>query len=133
MMVSLLRTALRNEEPITLELINYRKSGYAFHNQLSIAPIRDEKGRVTHFVGVTSDVSQMNDLREQFLQSQKMEAIGKLAGGVAHDFNNLLTVINGYAQLGMTEAERQVPVHQYFQGVLEASERASSLTRQLLT
>jgi two-component system cell cycle sensor histidine kinase/response regulator CckA len=133
MMVSLLRTALRNKEPITLELINYRKSGYAFHNQLSIAPIRDDKGRVTHFVGVTSDVSQMNDLREQFLQSQKMEAIGKLAGGVAHDFNNLLTVINGYAQLGMSESGEHLPVLQYFQGILEASKHASSMTRQLLT
>lgn len=127
-----LRKALMNSEPVTMEVLNYRKSGEAFFNQLSIAPIRDDLGKVTHFVGVVNDVSQMNELREQFIQAQKMEAIGKLAGGVAHDFNNLLTVVNGYAQLGMGQSEGTPVFHQYFSGILEAGERASSLTRQLL-
>lgn len=124
--------ALANSEPVSIEMIHYRKSGEAFSNQLSVAPIRDDQGKVTHFVGVVHDVSQINELREQFIQAQKMEAIGKLAGGVAHDFNNLLTVVNGYAQLGMGQSEEAPVLYQYFHGILEAGERASSLTRQLL-
>lgn len=124
--------ALANSEPVSIEMIHYRKSGETFSNQLSIAPIRDDRGKVTHFVGVVHDVSQINELREQFIQAQKMEAIGKLAGGVAHDFNNLLTVVNGYAQLGMGQSEGAPVLYQYFHGILEAGERASSLTRQLL-
>jgi len=69
---------------------------------------------------------------QQFRQSQKMEAIGRLAGGVSHDFNNLLTAINGYAQLLMTAIDERDPILDYAREIKKAGDRAASLTRQLL-
>ena len=81
---------------------------------------------------MTVDVTGRHLLEAQFLQAQKMEAVGQLAGGVAHDFNNLLTAILGYAALvkeGMDESSRRRNVDQ----VVKAATRATALTRQLLT
>ena len=93
--------------------------------------IADPPGSHERLIGVTVDVTGRHLLEAQFLQAQKMEAVGQLAGGVAHDFNNLLTAILGYAALvkeGMNDPSRRRNVDQ----VVKAATRATALTRQLL-
>jgi PAS domain S-box-containing protein len=83
-------------------------------------------------LGIGLDITEHKKLEEQFLQAQKMEAIGRLAGGVAHDFNNMLTAILGYAQLAIEKLDSENPIHGYIKEIGQAGERAASLTRQLL-
>ena len=126
------RAAVRAGRPCLVELLNYRKDGAPFWNALSLAPVYDSDGRLAHMVGVQTDVTKFKQLEEQLRQSQKMEAIGQLAGGVAHDFNNLLTIILGCSEMilgGGVEPEKVRPL---VEEVHKAGERATRLTRQLL-
>ena len=95
-------------------------------------PLRDEHGVVYRTVGTASDVTEREQLERQLRQSQKMEAIGVLAGGVAHDFNNLLAVILSYTALVRDELPPGDPHAADLQEVAHAAERAAQLTRQLL-
>lgn len=93
-------------------------------------PVRDADGVVLRLVGVAEDVTRHRELEESFLQAQKLESIGRLAGGVAHDFNNILMVVQGHLELLRTggEAERAESLEQ----MRHAVTRATALTRQLL-
>jgi PAS domain S-box-containing protein len=93
----------------------------------------DKAGKPTRLIGAMTDVTPRRLLEEQLRHSQRMEAIGRLAGGVAHDFNNLLTVINGYSDFVLEQIDKHNPLRDQLVEIRKAGERASSLTKQLLT
>ncbi|AWM37493.1 Blue-light-activated protein [Gemmata obscuriglobus] len=130
--VAQVRAAVRAGVPCAVELLNYKKDGSPFWSELSISPVRDATGRLTHFIGVHTDVTRRRNLEDQFRQAQKMDALGRLAGGVAHDFNNLLTVINGYSTLLLNEVGPKSPLREHIEEIRHAGKRSADLTRQLL-
>ena len=83
--------------------INKRKDGSLYHEDSTISPVLDSRGKIINFVAVKRDITEQLALSRQLLQAQKMEAIGTLAGGIAHDFNNLLQVTLGYSELLLAE------------------------------
>jgi PAS domain S-box-containing protein len=84
-------------------------------------------------LGYFMDITERKQLENQLLQAQKMEAVGRLAGGVAHDFNNLLMTITGYGELMRAKVLKDDPLHEHLENMLKASDRAAALTQQLLT
>jgi len=116
-----------------------RKDGNIIYVNTTAWPIRDESGKILYIQGITEDVTErkkkeeeLNSLREQFLQAQKMEAIGRLAGGVAHDFNNILTVILGTCQIALMNLKNEEKLKKNIESIMHSAEKAASLTRQLL-
>lgn len=101
--------------------------------RVSADAVRDGNDRLIAVVGVYDDYTERRNLEEQFRQAQKMEAVGRLAGGVAHDFNNLLTVIIGYAQMMFEGTRSPSSVREDLQTILDSANRAADLTQQLLT
>jgi len=114
------------------EFVNMKKDGTLYWEKAIISPIFDANRHITHFLAIKEDISETKLLEEEFRQAQKMEAVGKLAGGVAHDFNNLLTIINGYSELILGKIERDNPLFDQIQMIKQAGMRATDLTRQLL-
>jgi two-component system, cell cycle sensor histidine kinase and response regulator CckA len=108
-----------------------RKDGSGFPVELRSNPICED-GKVIGTVVTFWDITERKQLEAQFLQAQKMEAVGRLAGGLAHDFNNMLAVIMGYAEMMQLGLSAESPLHQQAAAIKKASERAASLTRQLL-
>jgi PAS domain S-box-containing protein len=114
------------------EIGHARKDGTHFPAYMSITLLTDDEGNSTEFMGIVRNITDQKELEAQLRQSQKMEAIGRLAGGVAHDFNNVLTAIIGYADLilmGLAEDDR---FRRDLVEIRNGGQRAASLTRQLL-
>ena len=114
------------------EFHNRKKNGNLFWEQAIIAPIRNENEVITHYVAVKEDITARKKLEEQLRHTQKMEAVGQLAGGVAHDFNNMLGVIIGYAQVVLDEPSLNHSMRENLQEILAAAFRSADITRQLL-
>jgi PAS domain S-box-containing protein len=109
-----------------------RKDGRVIIVRLSgcAASISDEPEEVLELIA--EDITDRRQLEEQLRQAQKMDAVGRLAGGVAHDFNNLLMVIHGYTEVLLEQLEKGGDMHQKVQSIQQAADRAAALTRQLL-
>ena len=114
------------------EFHNRKKNGKLFWEHATIAPVRDTDNAITHFVAVKEDITERKKLEAQLLQTQKMEAVGQLAGGVAHDFNNMLGVIIGRTELALGQEGLGDAQRNNLQEILTAGIRSSEITRQLL-
>lgn len=128
-----------NGNPYNLETWYTTKRGRKIFIRAS-AEAKWEDGRIRRIMGTFQDITEskeaeirQHELMEQLRQAQKLDSIGQLAGGVAHDFNNVLTVILGYSEEIMNNLHDQDPLRQDIQEIINAGQRASSLTRQLLT
>ncbi|BCS35142.1 hypothetical protein TBR22_A43680 [Luteitalea sp. TBR-22] len=117
-----------------------RRDGTVFWERAVIAPVRDEHGAVTHFLRLSEDITEQK--REQLAreaqeaqrrQAERIDSVGRLAGGVAHDFNNLLTIVIGHAHLVLQQLGPTDPLRADLGAVLDAASRGATITRQLLT
>jgi len=114
------------------EITNRRKNGTLYAEEQTITPVKDPHGDLTHFIGIKRDLTEQGKLEAQLRHAQKMESIGTLAGGIAHDFNNILTGIIGYGNLALMTMTGDDPQRVRIQHMLEASDRAAHLTKELL-
>ncbi len=115
-----------------LEVEWKRKDGKLIVVRLSGKPISDGEGHLQYFEMIVEDATERRSLEAQLRQAQKLEAVGRLAGGVAHDFNNLLTVVLGESEMTLADLPPQHPARDGLQEIHNAGERATALTRQLL-
>ena len=124
----LIRSGYRIQQHETHEIDRQGHPKYFLNNIVGII----EGGKLLRIWGTQRDVTERRVLEEQLRQAQKMEAVGRLAGGVAHDFNNLLMVIGGHGELMRDEAKNSPTLARHTEAILKAADRAGMLTRQLL-
>jgi PAS domain S-box-containing protein len=113
-------------------MINKRKDGSRYIEESHIRPIRNQDEETTHYVAVKRDVTQQVDVEARLRESQQLEALGLLSGGVAHDFNNMLTVIMGHSEVALEILEEGSPARRALETILAAGQTSAGLTRQLL-
>ncbi|MFN8458102.1 MAG: PAS domain S-box protein [Anaerolineae bacterium] len=113
-------------------LVNRKKDDTLYTEDATIVPVFNSDRQIINYVAVKRDITAELRLEEQIRQTQKMDAVGRLAGGVAHDFNNVLVIINGYCDLLLAQFDETNPIRQDLGQIKAAAERAAALTRQLL-
>lgn len=114
------------------KFINKKKDGTIFHEEAIIFPLQNEHGEAINYIGIKKDITSQIEAENRLFQNQKMEAMGQLVSGVAHDFNNMLTAITGYSELLLNKIDSQHPFYKALSTILDASQSASDLTKQLL-
>ncbi len=112
--------------------INKKKDGSTYREEATVTPVKDSHGEIRNYVAVKRDITKQLQLEQQISQSQKMQAIGTLAGGVAHDFNNILTAILGYAELTQALCESDSVLYSNLSEVIKGADRAGKLVDQIL-
>jgi two-component system NtrC family sensor kinase len=115
------------------QIFNKKKDGTLYEEDSVISPVRNASGKIIHFVAGKRDITRDVMLQKQLQTAQKMESVGTLAGGIAHDFNNVLTVIIGFGEMLKLRIANDPKAISDLDEVLRSAERASVLTRQLLT
>lgn len=111
---------------------NRKKDGTLFEEEAVISPVRDSTGKIVNYVAVKRDVTHERALENQLRHSQKMEALGRLAGKIAHDFTNMLAVIFGHARFLETELGTKPEVHEHIKEIIKSIREAGILTGELL-
>jgi two-component system, cell cycle sensor histidine kinase and response regulator CckA len=122
----------RGERVQNFETVRIHKEGRPVQVSLTVSPVRDASGEIVGVSHVARNITETKQLREKLQVTQKMEALGRLAGGVAHDFNNLLTIITGYGALLQASLKEDAERREMVEEIMGAAERAADLTRQLL-
>jgi len=112
--------------------VNRRKDGTEYQEDATISPVRDPSGRITAYVAVKRDITHEATLEEQLRHAQKMDAIGRVAGGVAHDFNNMLAVVLGNCELILQDLPADAPTREHAREIMLAVDRSAALTRRIL-
>ncbi len=121
------------------EMVNRKKDGSLYPEEQTITPVRDAKGRISHFIGIKHDITdrkqaeeELRELRERFYLAQKMESIGRLAGGIAHDMNNMLVPIRGYVDMILSDFAGHGRHISYLHEIRNSADRATELTKKIL-
>ncbi|MEN8142536.1 MAG: ATP-binding protein [Thermodesulfobacteriota bacterium] len=127
----LLKKTFRDGKVHKRETLAETESG-TLHMEVSSSPVHNAAGKIVAGVETVRDITPRIKLEKQFLQAQKMEAIGRLTGGIAHDFNNLLSIILGYSDLIMLGLSKENPMYENIQIINESGQKAAQMTRQLL-
>lgn len=113
-------------------VIDRRKDGSQYPALMTVSPILDQRGDITHYVGIQQDMTVHNELQEQFRQAQKMETLGALIGGIAHDFNNLLTGITGNIMMATFDLEDKPEVKSKLEMADKLAFQAAHMIKQLM-
>jgi len=113
-------------------MVNKRKDGTLYTEEATLSPVCDVSGRIINYVAVKRDITEHLRLAAEFLQAQKMESVGRLAGGVAHDFNNKLSIILGYAGLALNQVDPAHPLHADIEEILKAAKHSTDIVQKLL-
>jgi PAS domain S-box-containing protein len=128
----ILETVRQGESVKYLESLRIAKDGKVLNVSISVSPIRDTSGKIIGASTIARNITEQRRAEDQLRQAQKMEAIGRLAGGVAHDFNNILGIIVACSELLRDRVSAIPGLQQYVDNIRKASDRGASLTRQLL-
>jgi|APTNR8051073442_1049403.scaffolds.fasta_scaffold00153_20 two-component system cell cycle sensor histidine kinase/response regulator CckA len=114
------------------EIINRRKDGKVYHEEMTITPIRDDQGAITHYVAIKQDITERKSMEAQLLRTQRLESVGRLASGIAHDLNNILTPVL-LAPAILREVIQEPTVRSIIDSVEKNAQRGADIVRQLLT